>query len=140
MSTYWCSQVQVQSADSQLPPGGGSPEKISDGSSTSLPKIFYHCFAVCKLQQQRCKEAHQLPVGEEELSIWDILVHQNNIILHCILHHPKAVMGTVTIHEEKPWLTTCYCFVIMTKASSHSIVRPSAIRPLQSVHTLHSGH
>ena len=85
--------------------GRGSPEKSSDSSSTSLPEMFDRCFAVCKLQ--RCKKAHQVPVGEEELNIWDI--NQNDIILHCILHHLKAVMGSMTIHEEKlePWLTTC---------------------------------
>ena len=71
--------------------------------------MFDRCFAVCKLQ--RCKEAHQVLVGEEELNIWDI--HQNNIILHCILHHLKAVMGTMTIHEEKlePCLTTVTCIL-----------------------------
>ena len=57
-----------------------------------------------------------MPIGEEELNIWDILVHQNNIILHRILHHLKAVMGTMTIHEDKPWLTTCTLFVAITKS------------------------
>ena len=55
-----------------------------------------------------------MPVGEEELNIWDILVHQNNITLHCILHHLRAVMGTVTIHEDKPWLTTYILFCRLT--------------------------
>ena len=71
----------------------GGPQKKAQITLARLPKMFDHYFAVCKLQ--RCKEAHQVPVGEEELNIWDILVHQNNIILHCILHHLKAVMGTM---------------------------------------------
>ena len=36
--------------------------------------------------------------------------HHNNIILHCIPYHLKAVVGPMAIHKEKPWLTSCMLF------------------------------
>ena len=38
------------------------------------------------------------------------IIHHNNIILHYILYHLKAIVGPITIHKEKLWLALYILF------------------------------